>query len=309
MTTNPVDAGAARGTATPEPGQRTAERLLRSTAARAYDPDLDIDWDAPVLEDAPFMRFERVSLYGTEVWERMTHAQRLTLARHEAASVASVGLWFEHILIRMLAKIAYDGDPASPRVQYALAEIAEECRHSTMFARMIARMEVPAYGVRPHVHRLGRILPLIARGEVIWGATLLGEEIPDRIQREMAEDESIQPLMRMVNRIHILEEARHIGFAREELARAVAATPRPLRPLRRLLLAHIAFIISRSLINPEVYRSVGLDPRKTRRIALANPHHQRTLRWAGEKIVAEFDEAGLFGRAGRHWWKASYLVP
>jgi hypothetical protein len=308
MTTNTVGSATPNtAPATPEL-ERKAERLLRSTAARAYDPALDIDWDAPLDEDAPFMRLERCSLYGTELWESLTEQQRLTLSRHEAASVAGVGLWFEHILIRMLAKLAYNGDPTTARVQYALAEIAEECRHSTMFARMITRMGVPAYGVSPHVHRLGRVLPLLARGEVIWGATLLGEEIPDRLQRELVEDESIQPLMRMVNRIHIMEEARHIGFAREELARAVATSPRWVRPVRRLLLAHIAFIVSRSLINPEVYRSVGLDPRSTRRIALANPHHQRTLRWAAEKIVANFEEAGLIGRAGRYWWKNSYLV-
>ncbi len=307
MTTHTVDSRTPDQPAEPD-RERTAERLLRATAARNYDPDLDIDWAAPLLEGASFMKLERCSLYGTEIWETLSDEQRLTLARHEAASVASVGLWFEHILIRMLAKLAYEGDPTSARIQYALAEIAEECRHSTMFARMIMRMDAPAYGVRPHVHRLGRLLPFLAHHEVIWGATLLGEEIPDRLQREMVESEDIQPLMRMVNRIHIMEEARHISFAREELARSVAATPRWLRPLQRLLLAHIAFIISRSLINPEVYRAVGLDPRKTRRIALANPHYQRTLRWAGEKLVAVFDEQGLIGRPGRHWWKASYLL-
>jgi hypothetical protein len=81
-----------------------------------------------------------------------------------------------------------------------------------------------------------------------------------------------------------------------------------LRPIRRLLIAHIAFIVSRSLINPEVYRSIGLDPKKTRKIALANPHHQRTLRWAAEKVVATLDDADLIGRPGRYWWKASFLI-
>ena len=104
MTTNTVG-----GTVPAAPAsalERKAERLLRSTAARNYDPDLDIDWDAPLVDDAPFMKLERCSLYGTELWERMSREERLTLARHEAASVASVGLWFENILIRMLAKIA-----------------------------------------------------------------------------------------------------------------------------------------------------------------------------------------------------------
>jgi hypothetical protein len=288
--------------------ERKAERLLRSTAARAYDPDLDIDWSAPLVEDAPYIKPERSSLYGTEIWAGLTEQERVTLTRHEAASVMSVGVWFEEILIRMLAKIAYEGDPTSRRVQYAFAEIAEECRHSTMFARAIEKMGVPAYGVSRHVHRLGRILPFLARGEVIWAATLLGEEIPDRLQREMVEDPRLQPLMRMVNRIHIMEEARHIGFAREELAEEAARTPRWLRPIRMAIISHIAFIVSRSLINPEVYRSIGLDPKQTRKIALRNPHHQRTLHWSAEKVVATLDDHGLIGRPGRHWWKASFLV-
>jgi hypothetical protein len=124
----------------------------------------------------------------------------------------------------------------------------------------------------------------------------------------MVEDPRLQPLMRMVNRIHIMEEARHIGFAREELAREAARTPRWLRPIRMAIIAHIAFIVSRSLINPEVYRSIGLDPKQTRKIALGNPHHQRTLHWSAEKVVATLDDHGLIGRPGRHWWTASFLV-
>ncbi|HEY3870441.1 MAG TPA: diiron oxygenase [Actinocrinis sp.] len=307
MTTQtPEPAGA--GVATVPERERTADRLLRSTAARAYDPDLDIDWAAPLVEGAPFMKLERCSLYGTPVWEQLTQDQRIELSKHEAASVASVGLWLEFVLMRMLAKLAYNGDPTSARIQYALAETAEECRHSTMFARMITRMGAPAYGPSQHVHRLGKILPAIASGPLLWGAILIGEEITDRFQREMVEDERIQPLMRMVNRIHILEEARHIGFARDELARAAAELPGWRLPAQRALLAHVGFLVTRSLINPEVYRAVGLDPRRTHRIAMANPHHQETIRFGGEKIMAVLDDAGLVGAPGMHWWKASFLV-
>ena len=57
------------------------------------------------------------------------------------------------------------------------------------------------------------------------GAILIGEEITDRFQREMVNDETIQPLAEMVSRIHIMEEARHIGFARAELTRRAANRP------------------------------------------------------------------------------------
>jgi hypothetical protein len=169
-------------------------------------------------------------------------------------------------------------------------------------------MGAPGYGPSRVVHTLGKLLPTLAYGPAMWGAILIGEEMTDRYQREMVADESIQPLVRMVNRIHIMEEARHIGFARQELAKEVALTPRWLRPVRRMVIAHIAFIVSRSLINPEVYRSIGLDPKETRKIALANVHHQRTLRWSAEKVVATLDEHGLIRGPGRRWWKAAFLI-
>jgi hypothetical protein len=177
-----------------------------------------------------------------------------------------------------------------------------------MFARMIERMGTPSYGPGRRVHALGRLLPAIAYGPAMWGAVLLGEEITDRVQREMVGDESIQPLMRMVNRIHILEEARHIGFARAELTRSVAALSRAELPYHRLVLGRVAHIVSRSLISPEVYRSVGLDPRVGRRAALANPAHQQTIRFGGEKVVAFLSDAGLVGAPGMHLWRSSFLV-
>lgn len=289
--------------------EATAERLLRSTAARSYDPELDIDWSAPLDDDKAFMLERRCSLYGTLMWRQLSPQQRLELSKHEAASVAGLGIWLEFMLLRMLAKLAYNGDPATRHVQYALAEMAEECRHSTMFARMIEKMGTPAYGPPARVRRLGSVLPSVAYGPAMWGAVLLGEEITDRFQREMAGEDSVQPLMRMVNRIHVMEEARHIGFARAELTRSVARMSAAERPYHRLLLGRIAFIISRGLLNPAVYRSVGLDPHLAHRTALRNPWYQESLRFGGEKIVAFLDDAGLVGAPGMHWWHRSFLVP
>jgi P-aminobenzoate N-oxygenase AurF len=285
-----------------------ADRLLRSSAARSYDPDVDIDWSAPPVDGLGYVLDHRCSLYGTELWNRLTPEQRLELGKHEAASVASVGVWFEVLLMRMLLRLAYNGDPTDPRVQYALAETAEECRHSIMFARMIAAMDCPAYGPRPHIHRLGKILPLLNYGPSMYGSILMGEEITDRLQREQVDSPTIQPLVRMVNRIHIMEEARHIGFAREELLAGVGRLNRVELRYQRHLLAYVSYVICRSLINPQVYLAVGLDPHEARRAALANPHFRETIRFGGEKIMPFLREAGLVGGPGMHWWKESFLV-
>jgi hypothetical protein len=306
----PAGAGAVTaGAVTASGRERTAGRLLRSTAARSYDPELDINWSAPPVPGKAFLPEHRCTLYGTALYARLSPEQRRDLGRHEAASVASSGIWLEFVLLRMLAKLAYRGDPASRHVQYALAEMAEECRHSTMFARMVEWTGAPCYPPPGLIRALGNVLPAIAYGPVMWGAILIGEEITDRYQREMVADESIQPLIRMVNRIHILEEARHIGFARAELARSAAALSRAELPYHRALLARVAFIVTRNLVTPQVYRSAGLDPRQAHRAALANPAHQETIRFGGEKIVAVLSEAGLIGHPGLRWWRKSFLLP
>jgi hypothetical protein len=288
--------------------EATADRLLRSTASRAYDPEVDIDWSAPLAEGKGFLLERRCSLYGTLLWRDLTPDQRLELNKHEAASVAGMGIWLEFVLMRMLAKAAYYGDPTTRHIQYALAEMADECRHSTMFARMIEHMGTPAYGPSSHVRRLGGLLPHLAYGPAMWGAVLLGEEIVDRFQREQVSDDSIQPLMQMVNRIHIVEEARHIGFARAELTRTAAGLSRAERAYHRALLGRVALVVSRSLLNPDVYRSVGLDPRIAYRTALHNPWYQESIRFGGEKIVEFLDDAGLVGGPSTFLWRRSFLV-
>ena len=72
----------------------SAARLLRSSAKNSYDPHVDIDWAAPLAEGKAFMPLERVSLYGTDLWAKLTPEQRIELSKHEMASIMSVGLWF-----------------------------------------------------------------------------------------------------------------------------------------------------------------------------------------------------------------------
>jgi hypothetical protein len=288
--------------------ERVADRLLRSTAARAYDPDVDIDWSAPLVQGMGYLLPNRCSLYGTSLYDQLSPEQRIELGKHEAVSVASTGIFLEAVLMRMLARVAYTRDPMSQHVQYALAELGEETRHTIMFTKMIDRLGTPCYLPPRAIRRLGGLLSEIAHGPSLWGAILIGEEVIDRFQREIVDDESIQPLIRMICRIHITEEARHVGFARTELMASMARTPRHELPYHRFTLARTALILSRTMINPRVYLSVGLDPRTARRAALANPYHRETLRYGGEKLVSFLDDAGLIGWPGSYLWRRSFLV-
>jgi hypothetical protein len=292
------------------PQTGAVNRLLKSAARHSYDPDVDLDWDAPEVPGLWAMQPERMSLYGTALWDRLSEEQRIELSKHEVASVASVGLWFEILLMQLLLKDVYRSDPTDPRTHFALTEIADECRHSTMFGRAIGRFGVPAYGPRPQIRRLAKVFPLIARGAGAYASVLIGEEPVDRWQREQMNDERIQPMVRMVSRIHVLEEARHVTFAREELEKAVARIGRTERLVQQTVTAQAAYIMMRSLVHPDVYTAVGIDPQEGRRAALGNESYRSTIAWMGEKVMPYLQEQGMVGGGyNRKVWRASFLLP
>lgn len=288
--------------------EKTAARLLKSSAKNSYDPEVDIDWDAPLSESRRYLPYERTSLYGTSLWDSLSEQQRVELTKHEFASLASVGVWFEVLLMQMLLKDCYDKDPRTNHVQYALTEIGDECRHSTMFARAVERIGAPAYGPEPWLRQAGKVLTATAGGPSMYASILIAEEVLDRFQREQMDDATIQPLIRMVNRIHVLEEARHVTFAREEVIRRMRKCNAAQRAHHRYVTALVAYLTVRSLINPQVYSAVGIDPKQGKQVAWANPQYQETIRWCGSKIMGFLDEVGLVGKPGRHLLERAHLL-
>jgi hypothetical protein len=125
---------------------------------------VEIDWAAPSAPGKFFVPPERCSLYGTALWDRLTTEQRIELTKHEVASVAGLGVWFETILMQLLVREYYRQDPTAAHAQYALTEIADECRHSVMFGWMIARLGCPVYRVDRRNDLLGKVIAATARG-------------------------------------------------------------------------------------------------------------------------------------------------
>src|SRR6195952_1705461 len=286
----------------------TVERLLRSSAKQSYDPDVDIEWSAPIPADKWGMQPERMSLYGTALWDGLGEEQQLELSKHEVASIASVGLWFELLLMQMMLRDLYDDDPTGAHMHYALTEVADECRHSTMFGKSIAHFGVPAYGPPHKIHRLGRLFNHVVRGPSAYASILVTEELLDTWQRDLMKDERVQPVTRMVARIHVLEEARHMTFARHEVERQMVGLSKAQLLWHQVVTAQTCFMVARSLVNPEVYRSVGIDPREGRRTALGNPHYRETMRWMGEKPLAFLRAHDLLPAHQEKVWRASLLL-
>ena len=286
----------------------TAQRLLWASAKHSYDPAVEIDWDAPLAPDRYFIAPHRSSLYGTALWDRMSEPQRIELTKHEVASLYSMGIWFETILMQMLVRHVYDRPKGSAHARYAWTEIADECRHSVMFSRAAEKFGGPEYGPGWFVHQLGRLLKTVSNGTVTFGAAIYVEEILDVLQREQMVDESLQPVVQKVSRIHVIEEARHIRYAREETLRQWPHLGPLGRAYSRFILAMAVYFATTRLIDPKVYAAAGLNVGEAVAAAAANPHWRQTKQFAARKVITFLNEVGLIAGPGKLLWRRAGVL-
>lgn len=192
-----------------------------------------MDWDAPQDPDLFYMPPEMISLYGTPMWEQMTHRQRVELSRQEVANLLSRAVWFENTLNQGLLMVMLHQDPTSRHVHYALTELGDETRHMVMFGRAVAAIGAKPYRLSWTEALAVQLFPLVYRGLMLWVAALCGEEFLDDAQRKYLRHPDLQPIIAQVMRIHVVEEARHIRYAREGVRRRIQRAPAGSAPSRR----------------------------------------------------------------------------
>ncbi|MET7363770.1 diiron oxygenase [Streptomyces sp. NPDC005562] len=285
-----------------------ARRLLDSAAVLAYDPATEVDWETPLDREYHGASPEWCTLYGTAYWQELTEAQRKELTRQEAASVASTGIWFEMILQQMVLRDVYAKDPTGAEVQWALTEIAEECRHSIMFARGAEKLGAPAYRPRRWAVEMGRAFKSVAFGEAAYAAILVAEEVLDVMQRDWMRDERVVPFVRTINNIHVVEESRHMKFARDQTRKRLAGAGRARRQINALVIAIASYVIVTSMVNRKVYANAGLDEERALAEAKANEHHKSMMRSSCSGLMEFLASCGLLTKPALAFYKRAHLI-
>ncbi len=283
-------------------------RLLTSSQKLSYDPQTEVDWDTPLDPEHYGLNPEWCTLYGTDLWDEMTQEQRVALTRHEVGSIMSTGIWFEMILQQMLLREQYTADVTGSEFQFALTEIADECRHSLMFARACQTMGVPHYVPARPVVEAARGLKSLAKAEVAYGAILVAEEILDVMQRDWMRGENVLPIVRTTSKIHVVEEARHMKFARHEIREHLDGASSLRRRQSAWVIATAAFVIVKSMVNPKVYENVGLDRSRALAAAKANEHHHNLMRLSCVHLMDFLSEVGLLTPAAMRRYRAVHML-
>src|SRR5207237_106530 len=112
----------------------------------------------------------------------------------------------------------------SPESRYAYHEVIEEAQHALMFQEFVDRsgLDVPGMS-KALAFAARRVVPLGRRFPALFFLFVLGGEDPiDFVQRrDLRSGRTLHPLLELVERLHVTEEARHLSFARHYLKREV----------------------------------------------------------------------------------------
>lgn len=279
-----------------------SQQLVAASAKNSRDPFTDIDWSTPVDDRAFHLPPELLPLYGTAAWEAMTPSERITYSRHEASALLGAGIWFENALMQIVLRHLLEIPVTDPAHRYLLVEIADECRHSTMFGEFIRRAGTPAYGPTRPVE-----LDDTPSGRALSYLLILSvEEFLDYMNRETMRDERVHPVSRQIAKLHVLEEARHVSFARTYLAEVwPTLTDADQRVVVDNAAALIAAIVAMSL-DPALYDTLGIDGGFE--LASTNSTYGATVVAGMAKLTKFLTTVGIIDESSRAEWVALGLV-
>ena len=283
-----------------ETASALATRLSRASCKKFYDVYNAFNWPQALQEGAWCMPPEEISIFGTPAWEALDEAQRMKLSRYEMCNLFSLVLQGEKLLVQGLAHRLYSSSNNHAITEYLHHFLDEENKHMVMFGEFCHRYIGKVYPEKKLA------LPReFAKGEeevTFFCLAMVVEELGDYYNVVIERDERVDPLVREINKVHHIDEARHLAFGRVYLAElferySPAWSPDTLVGFRQWLASYLKSSWG-DYYNPSVYRDVGMaDAYEVRQAALAHPGRIAHRRRASDKVVSYFVKTGLLAEA------------
>jgi hypothetical protein len=227
----------------------------------------------------------------------MSGPDQIAYSRHETAALCGAGIWFENVLMRAVLRHLAEMPVTDPAHRYLLVEVADECRHSTMFGEFIRRGGTPAYG--PAIAALD-VDDLPGGRATSYLLILAVEELLDYINRRTMRDEALHPVSRQMARLHVLEEARHVSFAKSYLTETWPQLDGDEQHAVADAAPSLVAAVADLSVDPAVYEHLDIDGGAA--AARANPYHRAVIVAGLSRLTRFLSDTGVIdGEHGAAW--------
>ena len=278
-----------------------ANQLIAASERLTLDPFTDVDWSIEVADDSQYhLPPEKLPLFGTRQWDSMTEHERRTYSRHECAAVCAAGIWFENKLMQIVLRHLAQMPVTDPAHRYLLIEVADECRHSTMFGEYIRQAGTPTYAPDTGGSGLDAVDDLPGGRAMGYLLILAVEELLDTCNRATMRDDMVHPVSRQIAKLHVLEEARHVSFAKTYLTEAWPTLSEAERTEAAAVAPFAVDYVAQLMVNDDVYAELGIDGGAE--AARTNPRHRERIVADLAKLTDFLTKLGVIDATNRDEW-------
>jgi hypothetical protein len=260
-----------------------------------WDAEKRIDWSIDLDPENPQqLPDEAVSIYGSDVWNRLTRKEKANVRRHSQAWQLSQFLHGEQGALICSSKIVQQ----VPRIDakyYAATQVMDEARHVEAYSRLLHEKFELVYPINPQLKRLLNDILSDSR----WDMTYLGMQVLIEglalAAFQQIRDVAQNPLAAQVNAYVMQDEARHVAFGRIALREFYPQLTQKERDEREEFAVEACYLMRDRFLAEEVWESLGLPVEE----CIAHVDQSQNMRAFRSRlfsrIVPTIKDIGLWG--------------
>jgi hypothetical protein len=254
-----------------------------------------IDWSQDLDPENPSgMPDESIGIFGSEVWNRMTAAERVRLRHHLQSWQLSQFLHGEQGALVCASKIVQQV-PGMDAKFYAATQVVDEARHVEAYSRLLHEKFELLYPINPHLKRLLDDTLRDSR----WDFTYLGMQVLIEGVALAAfgiiRDYARNPLARSVTAYVMQDEARHVAFGRLALRDFYPELTAAERDEREEFVVEGCYLLRDRFLGDEVWGTLGLPVEECKRWVDASELMRAYRTGLFSRIVPTIKDIGLWG--------------
>lgn len=254
-----------------------------------------IDWSQDLDPENPAqLPDEYMPLFGSDLWGRMTKAERNKARRHFQAWQISQFLHGEQGALICTAKIVQQVPDMDAKF-YASTQVIDEARHVEAYARLLHEKFQLAYPINPHL----KVLLDDVLSDSRWDITYLGMQVLIEgvalAAFGLLRDLSRNPLAASVTAYVMQDEARHVAFGRLALRDYYPQLSDKERDEREEFAVDACYLLRDRFLAEQLWENLGLPVDECVRHVNSSEMMQIFRTSLFTRIVPTMKDIGLFG--------------
>lgn len=276
-------------------GRAPLLKLYDKGKEQQWDVSKRIDWSMDLDPENPMeLPDAAITIYGSDIWNRLTEPEKRNLRRHAQAWQISQFLHGEQGALICTAKIV-EQVPNMDAKYYAATQVMDEARHVEAFSRLLHEKFDLAFPITPPLKSLLENIITDSRWDFLYlGMQVLVEGLAlaafQRI-RDMAENS----LAAAVNAYVMQDEARHVAFGRIALRDYYPKLTQAERDEREEFAVEACYLMRDRFVSEELWEAVGLPTEECVAFVQNSPVIKQFRGRLFSRIVPTLRDTGLWG--------------